>query len=302
MAENTEKRRPCLVIGANGQLGRALANALRGPALVAAWRRSDLDLSRIECVGDRFRALREQGAEVVINTAAMTAVDRCEQEPERAWAINAEAPGVLAGACETLGLRFVHISTDYVFSGKGEVPWRETDPTEPASEYGKSKRAGEEKVLAASARALVVRTAWLLGDGANFVRTILAAAQRTLDGEGPPLRVVDDQRGSPTYAPHLAEGILALLEAGATGIYHLANSGVASWWDLALAALRESGLEVPVEPVSTNTFPRPAPRPAWSALDVSRAAQYGVELPPWQDGLRAYLESAASPLRGRPGG
>ncbi len=304
LVSDAKQAQRCAVLGANGQLGRALRRALSAPdsRLVAAWGREDLDLEDPHDAAGVVMEARVQGAEVVLNAAAMTAVDRCEAEPDRAWRINAEAPGELARICTRLGMGFVHISTDYVFSGHGERPWREQDPTEPISVYGKSKLAGEERVRAACPEALIVRTAWLFGDGANFVRTILGAAERAQRGEGPDLRVVDDQRGSPTYAQHLARGILALLERRAMGIYHLANSGTASWFELARAALRGAGLDVAIEPVSSDAFPRPAARPAWSVLDLGRANDAGVAMPTWQEGLRVYLESPESPLRGGAGG
>lgn len=288
------------MLGAGGQLGRALCRALAsgGAKPDAAWGRRELDFERRDAATDRLPELKDGGTEVILNAAAMTAVDRCEEEPELAWRVNAEAPGEIAEVCTRLGMRLVQVSTDYVFSGDAERPWREDDPTRPTSVYGKSKLEGEDRVLAAGSDALIVRTAWVFGDGGNFVKTILGAARRASRGEGPALRVVDDQRGSPTYAQHLADGILALLETGEAGIYHLANSGVASWWDLARAALRVADLDVPIEAVSSEAFPRPAPRPAWSVLDLGRARGVGVTMPSWQDGLRAYLESPESPLRG----
>jgi dTDP-4-dehydrorhamnose reductase len=300
-----EKKTPrCVVLGANGQLGRALRRALSfsESRLVAAWGREELDVEDLGAVEQKLDEAQGLGAQAVLNAAAMTAVDRCEDEPDLAWRINAEVPGRIARVCAELELGFVHVSTDYVFSGRGGLPWKESDPTAPISVYGKSKLAGEERVRAANGEALIVRTAWLFGDGGNFVRTILAAAKRAQRGEGPAPQVVNDQHGSPTYAQHLAYGMLALLERRATGIYHLANSGIASWWDLARAALREAGLGVSVEAVSSDAFPRPAPRPAWSALDLGRAHDAGVAMPTWQEGLRVYLESPESPLRGGTGG
>ena len=299
------------MLGANGQLGRALCRTLdarKGAvSLVAAWTRRDCDLERVSASEAALAALCAQGANVVVNTAAMTAVDRCEGEPELAWRVNAEGPAVLAELCARLGMRLVHLSTDYVFSGRGEQPWAERDRPAPRSVYGKTKLEGETRVLESGAEALVVRTAWLYGDGANFVRTILAAAGRAQRGEGPPLRVVNDQSGSPTYAGHLAGGLIGLLERGATGIYHLANSGAATWWDLACEAVREASargtsLEVAIEPVSSDAFPRPAPRPAWSVLDLTRAREAGVSMPGWREGLRAYLDSPESPLHRVHGG
>jgi dTDP-4-dehydrorhamnose reductase len=205
---------------------------------------------------------------------------------------------VLARACRDAGVRLVHLSTDYVFDGRATRPYREDDPPAPSSAYGQSKLEGERRVLEVCADALVVRTAWLFGPGRNFVRTILDAARRAAAGAGPPLRVVDDQRGSPTYAGHLAAGLVALVERGATGIYHLANQGAATWWELARAAIDAWGHpELPIERVRTEAVPRPAPRPSWSVLDLAKAARLGVALPAWPAGLRAYLESAASPLR-----
>jgi dTDP-4-dehydrorhamnose reductase len=144
-----------------------------------------------------------------------------------------------------------------------------------------------------------MRTAWVFGPGRNFVATILEAAARAVSGHGPALRVVDDQRGSPTYAGHLADALVALVEAGAPGIYHVAGSGTATWWDLARAAVDASGHpELPIAKITTQEFPRPAPRPAWSVLDLGKAERAGVRMPSWQEGLHAYLESAASPLAG----
>lgn len=293
------------MLGADGQLGRALCRELQrgdgAKALVAAWTRRELDLEAPASAEPALVELRELGAEVVINTAAMTAVDRCQGERALARRVNGEAPGILAEMCARLDLRFTHISTDYVFSGQSDRPWSEGDPTVPASVYGQTKLEGETRVLEASPAALVVRTAWLYGDGANFVRTILGAAQRAQQGEGPALRVVNDQQGSPTYAQHLASGLLGLLERGATGIYHLANDGVASWWDLACAAVEGAGIRVPIEAVSSDAFPRPAPRPAWSVLDLARARAAGISMPPWREGLRAYLKSPESPVPGAGG-
>ncbi len=296
---------PCVVVGANGQLGRALrreyAEGGASQSLVA-WGRRELDFEAPVAIEGAFAEALRSGARVVINAAAMTAVDLCETEPERARRVNAEGPGVLAELCAARGLGFVHLSTDYVFSGQGERPWRESDAPAPRTVYGQTKLAGEQAVRAAHPRALIVRTAWVFGDGQNFVRTILGAAQKAARGEGPSLRVVDDQRGSPTYARDLARGLLALLERRQTGLYHLVNSGVASWWELASAAVEVARLDVPIEAVTSEAFPRPAPRPAWSVLDTGSARAAGVEMPSWREGLEAYLESPESPLRAEPRG
>lgn len=291
-----------LVTGAGGQLGRCLAERLRGRPgheLVAACDRAALDVTNGEAVR---RALAYGAVDVVANAAAMTHVDRCESEPAEAEAANAVAPGLLAERCREIGALLVHVSTDYVFDGRGTRPYLERDPKDPASVYGRTKLEGERRVLAALPGALVVRSAWVFGPGRNFVRTILEAAARAARGAGPPLRVVDDQRGSPTYAADLAEGILGLVEGDRRGVYHLANAGVASWWDLARAAVDAAGLtDLPIAKVRSAEFRRPAPRPAWSVLDTGKAEKHGVKLRPWREALRAYLNSDASPLGGQRG-
>lgn len=298
------RARRWLVTGAGGQLGRCLRARLDAPprhVLAAAPERAALDVTDREAV--RRAVLEAPGGppDVVVNAAAMTHVDRCEAEPEAARLANALAPGWLAEAAAEAGALFVQVSTDYVFDGSARRPYREDDPTGPRSVYGRTKLEGEQRALAACRDTLVVRTAWVFGPGRNFVRTILEAAARAQRGEGPPLRVVDDQRGSPTWAGHLADALIALVERDARGIYHAANSGSATWWELARAAVDAWGHpELPIEKVTTAAFPRPAPRPAWSVLDLGRAERLGVRMPAWPEGLRAYLASAESPIA--PGG
>ncbi|MDJ0865127.1 MAG: dTDP-4-dehydrorhamnose reductase [Myxococcota bacterium] len=294
---------PCrwLVMGAYGQLGRCLierVGAAPGHVVAGAHDLDTLDVTDRDAVLRAVLEAPDGPPDVVANAAAMTQVDRCETEPELAQRANADAPAHLAEACREARARLVHVSTDYVFAGTGSRPYTEEDEPAPRSVYGRTKLEGEARVRAVCPDAIVARTAWVFGPGNNFVRTILAAAARSAAGEGAPLRVVDDQRGSPTYAGHLAAGLLGLLEAGAAGLYHLVNSGVATWWDLARAAVDAGGhADLPIERVRTEEFPRPAPRPAWSVLDTGKAARLGVTLPPWREGLRAYLESDASPLR-----
>ena len=297
---NAAKRR-WVVTGAGGQLGRCLAARLRtDPAntLAAAFDHTALDIADVTVMRRTLSQLPGGAPDVVANAAAMTHVDRCETEPAGAEAANATGPAALAEICEQIGAQLVTVSTDYVFDGCGSRPYTESDPTGPRSAYGRTKLEGERRVLSAHPGALVVRTAWVFGPGRNFVRTILEAAARTERGEAPALRVVDDQRGSPTYAGDLADGIVRLVDAGASGVVHLANSGVATWWDLARAAVDIWGHpELPIEKVRTADVPRPAPRPAWSVLDTSKAERLGVRLRNWRDALRAYLDSDASPLR-----
>ena len=298
MASGAQRR--WVVTGAGGQLGLCLAARLaRDPhhALAAAFDHRELDIADPAALR---RALLDARPDVVANAAAMTHVDRCESEPAAAEAANATGPGALAALCREIGAQLVHVSTDYVFDGTGAHPYTELDRTAPRSVYGRTKLEGERRVLETQPDAIVVRTAWVFGPGRNFVRTILEAAARAQRGEGQPLRVVDDQRGSPTYAADLADGIVGLVEAGARGVVHLANSGVATWWELARAAVDAWGHpELPIARCTTDEFPRPAPRPAWSVLDTSKAAKLGVRLRDWREGLRGYLESDASPLRER---
>lgn len=292
------------ITGCRGQLGHALCRQLAGdPAseVVAAVDLPEVDVSDPDAVERLFSGL---AADVVVNAAAYTHVDRCEREPDVAHRANAVAPGLLAEASARAGSRFVHVSTDYVFAGDADRPYREDDPPDPRSAYGRTKLEGEERVRAADGRALVVRTSWVFGRGRNFLAAILeqAAKRRSGEVEGP-LRVVADQRGRPTWAEDLAGGILGLLEADADGLYHLAGGGdVATWWDLARACLDASGHEdLVIERIATSELDLDAPRPAWSVLDCSKAAALGVRLRDWREAVAAYLRSPDSPLAGQAG-
>jgi dTDP-4-dehydrorhamnose reductase len=286
-----------LVTGSRGQLGRALVDQLQAEgAALHAVDIDELDVADADAVSAYLHAL-DAPPRLVVNAAAFTQVDRCEREPEAARRGNALAPAVLADACRAVGAQLVHVSTDYVFAGDADRPYREDDATGPRSTYGRTKLEGERRVLEASSEFLVVRTSWVFGAGRNFLAAILAqAAQRRSGRADGPLRVVDDQRGRPTYAVDLAAGIRALLAAGARGLYHLANSGIATWWDVARLCLDESGYaDLVVERIRTEDLVVAAPRPAWSVLDCSKAEALGVCLRSWQDAVRAYLASADSP-------
>jgi len=276
-----------LLTGAGGQLGRSLqASPLPSGVEWVSFPHADLDISDAAAV---CQALDLVKPEVVVNAAAFTQVDACETERELAWQVNAVAPGVLARSVEP-GVPVVHLSTEYVFGGEAARPIAEDAPLGPKSAYGESKAAGEAAVREATTEHLIIRTQWLFGEGRNFVRTILAAARR-----GQPLRVVEDQLGRPTSTDALAAGILQLLGAQARGTLHLACEGIASWFDLATeivsigAELGLTGL-VPVEPVSSAAFPRPAHRPAYGVLGLERARSQGVQMPHWRTALRTYLE------------
>jgi dTDP-4-dehydrorhamnose reductase len=294
-------KRRWVVTGAGGQLGRCLVERLAASdrdELVAGFSRADLDVTDADAVRGRLASLPGGPPDVVANAAAMTHVDRCESEPALAEAANAVAPGRLAESCRALGARLVHVSTDYVFAGDGTRPYRESDPTAPRSVYGRTKLEGERRVFEALPDAIVARTAWVFGPGRNFVRTMLLAGARSLAEGGPGLRVVDDQKGSPTYADDLAAALIALVEAGGAGLYHVSNAGIATWWELARAAIDAWGHpELPIAKLRTEEYPVPAPRPAWSVLDNGRAERLGVSMRPWREALDSYLHSAASPLR-----
>jgi dTDP-4-dehydrorhamnose reductase len=286
-----------VVSGCGGQLGLALTDRLaRAGEDVRATSHAELDVAEPRAV-NAFVASLPSGA-VWLNAAAFTHVDRCEREPEAARRGNALAPRVLAAACVEAGIRLVHVSTDYVFPGDATRPYRETDPTGPRSVYGRTKLEGEQAVLAASPDFLVVRTSWVFGRGRNFIASILAQAAARRQGRAAgPLRVVDDQRGRPTYAEDLAGALCRLVEVGARGLYHVANAGEATWWELARASLDEAGHPgLEIERIRTGDLELAAPRPAWSVLDCSKAEAAGVHMRPWRDALRAYLGSDHSPI------
>ena len=289
-----------IVTGSRGQLGRALVARLQaapGEELLSATDLPELDVGDLAHVERLFAGL-SAAPDVLVNAAAFTAVDRCETEPDAAQRANGEAPGLLGSACRQAGCRMAHVSTDYVFAGEASRPYTEEDAPDPRSAYGRTKLDGERRVLTASPDFLVVRTSWVFGEGHNFVRSVLAQAEARRTGEASgPLRVVDDQHGRPTYAVDLAEAILGLLERDARGLYHVANGDVATWWNLARAALDEAGFtDLAIERIHTADLDLPAPRPAWSVLDCSKAEALGVTLRSWREALGAYLRSDASPV------
>ncbi len=261
-------------------LGRALARLLPD---AAAFRRAELDLDDPKAVG---RAVGP-GVDLVLNAAASTKVDLAETDAAH-LATNGVSVGLLAERCAAVGARLVHVSTDYVFDGRGTRPYREDDPVSPVNAYGRGKLDGERRALAALPDALVVRTSWVYGPGGtNFVDTIL----KQVESGKTELKVVADQRGRPTYAPDLARALVRLAERGASGLVHFANAGVTTWHGLAVEALRLSGRgDVTVTPCATSDFPRPAPRPAWSVLDTSRYESLAGEAPrPWPEALADHV-------------
>ncbi|RYF77686.1 MAG: dTDP-4-dehydrorhamnose reductase, partial [Chitinophagaceae bacterium] len=221
----------------------------------------------------------------VINCAAYTAVDKAESEREEAFQINATAVGALAAACSKQGTGFIHISTDYVFDGSRQTPFKEDDAVNPINVYGESKLAGEQAALQNNPQSIVIRTSWVYSSyGKNFVKTMMR-----LMSEKQIISVVNDQWGSPTYAVDLAKAILHIIESDEwrPGIYHFSNEGVISWFDFAkeIGSLVQTKCEI--RPTITANFPTPAKRPAYSAMDKTKIQQqYKIALRPWQESLR----------------
>ena len=248
-----------------------------------------LDLPEIDItdLGQCLARVEEYRPEVIINAAAFTRVDDCESNPEQAFRVNGEGAGNLARAAAATRALLVHYSTDYVFNGRKKEPYLEEDEPDPQSVYGKSKLAGETLVRRHCPDHLILRTSWLFGrNGPNFIRTIIGAARN-----GNPLRVVDDQRGSPTYSADLAQQTAKMIAARCRSTYHVTNYGSCTWFELASRAVEWAGIDVPVTPVSTAEFPRPAPRPANSVLAGRRLELDGMPpLRPWQAAAREYVE------------
>jgi dTDP-4-dehydrorhamnose reductase len=272
-----------VVMGA-GQLGTALGIA--GGNTVTVLDRATLDVQDLDRIEPVLRAL---SPEIVINATAYNRVDEAESRPELAFAVNATAPAWLARASRSLGARFVHVSTDYVFSGAQRQPYREDDLPGPLGVYAASKLAGEHLVRAYDPAALVVRTSGVFGRtghgrGSNFVLAILRQLYA-----GAPLRVVADKTAAPTYAVDLARAILALLAGHAAGTVHVTNSGSCTWHEFACAIVEETGRQAAVEPVSAGMRPDVARRPLYSVLDLGRLEALGVGMPHWRDALRRYL-------------
>jgi len=270
-----------LVTGAAGQLGRALRPALRDHEALFL-DHAALDIADAEAVRAAMGAMRP---EVVVNAAAYNEVDRAESEPEAAMRGNATGPATLAAAAAAVGAAIVHVSSDYVFDGEAAEPYREDADPRPLSVYGRSKLAGERAVAAANPRHYIARTAWLYhASGRNFPNTM-----RRLAAAGP-VRVVTDQTGSPTFAPHLAAAIARLILTPAYGIHHLAGDGGTSWFELARALFARLGIRQTLEPVTTAELPRPARRPRYSVL----ATRGPIRLPPWPRGLEEYARAVLS--------
>ena len=279
-----------VITGAGGQLGRELVLTAGSAVKCVALDRRALDITNPAAIGD---LLQQTQPRLLINTAAYTAVDKAESEPDLAMAVNALAPGFLAAACASQGVKMIHVSTDFVFNGEATQPYQPDAPTAPVSEYGRGKLAGEEAVRSALPGALIVRTSWVYSRfGANFVKTMLR-----LMSERDELGVVCDQLGTPTWARGLANALWAAADRPQLqGIYHWSDTGVCSWYDFAQAIYEEGkavGLlddEVKIKPIPGSSYPTAAHRPAYSVLDKTKSwRDFEMEGVAWREQLRAML-------------
>lgn len=282
-----------LVTGVSGQVGQDLQRLLAPLGEVVSVSRTEVDFAQAAAVQQVVDAVKPQ---IIVNSAAYTAVDKAESEPELAKQVNGIAPGILAEAAQRVGAGLIHISTDYVFDGTQGSPYLETDATNPLGVYGSTKLLGEEAVRASCDRHMIIRTAWVYGVGGrgNFVKTMLR-----LGAEREELRVVTDQIGAPTWSNDLAGAIAHLipqLTADTTGTYHYTNSGVCSWYDFAIAIFEEAarlGFPLKVQrvvPITTPEYPTPARRPAFSVLSLKKVSSLlGSHPPYWRQSLRQML-------------
>ncbi|MGF1591524.1 MAG: dTDP-4-dehydrorhamnose reductase [Pleurocapsa sp.] len=289
-----------LLTGITGQVGQELQHTLTSLGEVIGVDRRDLNLTQPEQIRRRITEIQP---DIIVNAAAYTAVDRAENEADKAMAINATAPQAIAQAAQDLGAMVLHISTDYVFNGQNHTPYLETDQTDPLGVYGKSKLLGEIGVQENCDRHIILRTAWVYGarGHGNFVKTMLK-----LGAARSQLNIVADQIGSPTWSYDIAQAITQLLsrslrDSRINGTYHFTNSGVASWYDLAVATFAEAkqlGFPLKIEqvfPITTEDFPTPTQRPAYSVLSKGKiTAALGICPPYWRDSLRKMLTEWSS--------
>lgn len=279
-----------LITGALGQLGRALTKELPAEEyeLIPAdlsdspdFKGYNLDITDENAV---VAFVQEHRPDIIINAAAFTAVDLCETKEDIAYRVNAEGPGNLAKAAKLTNARLVHVSTDYVFDGEGTSPYRPEDTPNPVSAYGRTKLAGEELVKQNCDKYYIIRTAWLYGEGKNFVKTMLNLAETR-----PEIKVVSDQLGCPTSAAELARIIRVVIGTEAYGIHHGVCSGVTSWYGFTCEIMRLAGKQVKVTPISSAEYPTPTKRPAYSVLDNSSLTAIGCRIADWHDAIKEYL-------------
>jgi len=278
-----------LVTGANGQLGTAIKKeSSTFPDLTIFY--TDIEETDICSKESVQLALKKYAPNVVVNCAAYTAVDKAEDEEDKAFALNAHAPANLAEQCKLMGVKLIHISTDYVFDGKSNVPYVETDKVNPQSVYGKSKLEGELRSMALG-NTMVIRTSWLYSAyGNNFMKTMLKYGK-----ERPELRVVFDQTGTPTLANDLAYAILRIAESPerlfTPEIFHFSNQGVCSWYDFAYEIIKQAGLTTKITPITTSDYPTKAIRPQYSVLNKQKITNLlEMEIPHWRQSLVKCLQ------------
>ena len=273
-----------LVTGGKGMLGRTLQRKFADHELFVA-DLPETDILARDALVAAFNAFKP---DAVVHCAAMTKVDDCEEQDELAFRLNGMGSANVAFACKACGARLIAISTDYVFSGDGTRPWTESDAPAPRTVYGKSKLAGERAVLEVLPDAVILRIAWLYGAGGpSFIHTMAKLGAQ----EGTPLKVVDDQRGNPTSTDAVAEALAFLLaHPEIRGVVHGTCEGVCSWYELTVELFRLLGLKRSVVPCTTAEFPRPAPRPANSALAKTVLTAAGFSMPRWQDALAAFVK------------
>ncbi len=287
--------RCALVLGGKGLLGQALVAKLQ----TEGWHVSTMERNQLRALGQDAetlydpetltRNILELAPDVIFNTMAWTQVDAAEEHPAEALAVNSGLPALLGRIAKTGGIRLVHYSTDFVFDGTKQTPYLETDVTNPQSVYGTSKLAGEQALLALELpECLILRTAWLFGPGKpNFITKMLSLAD-----ERPQLNVVHDQIGSPSYTPDVAAASLRLLEKNASGIVHVVNAGQASWCELTAEAVRQANKPAQVCAITTNEWPTPAKRPAYSVLSTARyEALTGEHMRSWTQALSEFIYS-----------
>ena len=282
-----------IVIGRTGQVAQEIARRLPAGTTATFLSRADADLTDPAAAAAALSA-RIADADAIINAAAWTAVDRAEAEEDAARAVNADSPGAMARVAADRAVPFIHISTDYVFDGSGDRPWRPDDPPAPLSAYGRTKLAGEEAVRAAGGPHVILRTSWVFSaHGTNFLRTMLR-----LGAERPELRVVDDQTGGPTPAAAIADATLTLaahLRDGAPGgTFHVAGAPDTTWAGFARAIMAAARLPATVTGIPTSAYPTPARRPANSRLDCTTlTATHGIARPDWRAALPGIIKDLA---------
>lgn len=279
-----------LITGSNGQLGRQLITECKKRSIeYVGYDVPELDITNIKLAQS---VVEKESPDIIINCAALTDVDGCEGNAEQAFAVNAYGPKNLAEISRNRDILLVHLSTDYVFDGQGvsengqKRPYIESDYTNPKTVYGKSKKAGEDFVVDNTSKYFIIRSAWLYGDGNNFVKTMLRLAETHSQ-----ITVVSDQVGSPTSTVDLARAIIELIQTDAYGIYHGTCEGQCSWYDFAVAIFEKSGVKVDVKPVSSEEYASPTPRPHYSVLKNKGLEDLKINVfRPWEDALSEYLK------------